>query len=125
MLTQITGLRFNPLTFQILPFLTLGLGINDYFIVAQHLQTVLLEFGDKMSPEDIIAHTISRSGSAVTMSSAANMCAFLLGAISRIPAVPDFAVSVAISVAFNYGLAIIVIPAFLKIDVCRAQSGRE
>ena len=125
MLTQITGLRFNPLTFQILPFLTLGLGINDYFIVAQHLQTVLLEFGDKMSPEDIIAHTISRSGSAVTMSSAANMCAFLLGAISRIPAVQDFAVSVAVSVACNYFLAVMVIPAFLKMDLCRVRNGWE
>ena len=125
MLTEISGLRFNPLTFQILPFLALGLGINDYFIIAEHLQAVVRESGEKMTPEEIISHTVSRAGSAVTMSSAANMCAFLLGAISRIPAVQDFAVAVAISVAFNYGLAIIVIPAFLKIDVCRAQSGRE
>ena len=125
LLTQITGLRFNPLTFQILPFLTLGLGINDYFIVAQHLQTVMLEFGDKMTLEDVIAHTISRSGSAVTMSSAANMCAFLLGAISRIPAVQDFAVSVAVSVFFNYILAVMVIPSFLKIDLLRVRNGWE
>ena len=125
MLTEFTGLRFNPLTFQILPFLALGLGINDYFILAEHLQAVVRESGEKMSPDDIISHTISRAGSAVTMSSAANMCAFLLGAISRIPAVQDFAISVAISVAFNYGLAVILIPALLKMDVCRAQSGRE
>ena len=125
LLGTVTPMRFNPLTYQILPFLTLGLGINDYFIITNHLEHVMRAEGEHLDPTSIMGKVVAHAGAAITMSSLANAVAFGLGAISHIPAVRDFSLQVGISVLANYLMALFALPALLQMDVHRVKLGHD
>merc|ERR1712078_176898 len=94
------AVKLNPLTFQILPFLTLGLGINDFFIMAKHLeQTVAKEPG--LDARETVAQTLGNSGAAITMSSLAVIAACISQELrpgGQVPAVQSFAFQVILAV---------------------------
>ena len=119
------AVKLNPLTFQILPFLTLGLGINDYFIMAKHLeQTVAEESG--LDAQETVARTLGNSGAAITMSSLAVIAACISQELrpgGQVPAVQSFAFQVILAVALNYLVAVLVIPGMLFL--VRVRAGRR
>ena len=121
------AVKLNPLTFQILPFLTLGLGINDFFIMAKHLeQTVAKEPG--LDARETVAQTLGNSGAAITMSSLAVIAACISQELrpgGQVPAVQSFAFQVILAVALNYLVAVLAIPGMLFLDVKRARSGHR
>ncbi len=120
------AVKLNPLTFQILPFLTLGLGINDFFIMAKHLeQTVAEEPG--LDAQETVARTLGNSGAAITMSSLAVIAACISQELrpgGQVPAVQSFAFQVILAVALNYLVAVLAIPGMLLLDVKRVRAGR-
>ena len=118
--------KLNPLTFQILPFLTLGLGINDFFIMAKHLEQTMAE-EPKLSAQETVARTLGNSGAAITMSSLAVIAACISQELrpgGQVPAVQNFAFQVVLAVLFNYIVAVLVIPFILFLDVERVHAGR-
>ena len=118
--------KLNPLTFQILPFLTLGLGINDFFIMAKHLEQTMGE-EPKLGAQETLARTLGNSGAAITMSSLAVIGACISQELrpgGQVPAVQNFAFQVVLAVVFNYLVAVLVIPFILFLDVERVRAGR-
>ena len=118
--------KLNPLTFQILPFLTLGLGINDFFIMAKHLEQTMGE-EPKLDAQETLARTLGNSGAAITMSSLAVIAACISQELrpgGQVPAVQNFAFQVVLAVVFNYLVAVLVIPFILFLDVERVRAGR-
>lgn len=119
-LSRISGVTFNAITLQVLPFLSLGLGVNDFFVLASHAAAATAELEDSFvdgdsisSNEDILVRTLRDGGTSVTLSSAMNFAAFLLGAISPVPAVRNFGIQIACAVACNYIVALLVFPGIL------------
>ncbi|KAK3263455.1 hypothetical protein CYMTET_27739 [Cymbomonas tetramitiformis] len=112
------GIMFNALTLQILPFLSLGLGINDFFLLSSSVGAVMRAEPD-LSAEEIMSRAMAIGGVSITLSSLGNACAFFLAALSPLPAVRHFAIQVAISVLCNYLIAVTVQPAILAVDVAR------
>jgi hypothetical protein len=106
------GLRWNPLSFQIVPFLALGLGINDFFVIEQKVH-LARERCASSSVVVIMGEAMAMGGTSVTLSSIANAFAFFLGAISPIPAVANFSIQVAVTVVCNYLLALTLFPVIL------------
>jgi hypothetical protein len=107
------GLRWNALTFQIVPFLALGLGINDFFVLEQKARLARQHFRG-YGVIDVMGEAMAMGGSSVTLSSVANAFAFFLGAISYIPAVRNFSIQVAVTVVCNYLLALTLFPVILS-----------
>merc|ERR550514_1974122 len=111
------GLKWSPITFQILPLLALGLGINDFFVIAQHCALAVeraQKAGGTATKVEVMADAMAHGGASVTLSSVANAAAFGIGAISPIGAVYTFSIHAMITVIVNYILALTIYPAILS-----------
>lgn len=76
-----------------IPFLSLGLGVNDFFVLAAATRRAVHAL-PRRDPAETLQAILSTAGVSVTLSSVANAAAFFLGALSPIPAVADFALQV-------------------------------
>ncbi|XRB04551.1 Niemann-Pick C1 protein [Pycnococcus provasolii] len=111
--------KFNALTLQVVPFLALGLGVNDFLVLAQSLSTCYAERPLEADATSIIAETMRHGGVSVTLSSVTNTFAFLLGMLSGIPAVRAFALHIALAELFNFLLTLFVFPSILFLETRR------
>jgi hypothetical protein len=79
------GLPFTTVT-QVLPFIILGVGVDDMFMLVQSLEEV-----DEQTPglplEDRFRQCLERGGMSITVTSLTNMTAFLFGSMTSIPAI--------------------------------------
>lgn len=83
---------------QILPFLLLGLGVDDTFVIMGAYHGV-----DRgLSVDEKIAQTLERAGSSIFITSATDFCAFIMGRYTRLPAVQAFATYAAMGVLFDF-----------------------
>jgi len=98
------GLMFTQLH-NVLPFLMLGIGIDDMFVLVQSYENLTKE-ERKMSLEDRFGKALSYAGMAVSVTSVTNIVAFALGATTVIPALRSFCLfcSVGILAIFIYTL---------------------
>lgn len=101
------GVTFSAVTVQVLPFLSMGLGVNDFFVLASHASHAAAR---DLDDESVVEETMREGGASVTLSSVMNFAAFLLGSISPVPAVRWFGVQMACATACNYAVAVLVFP---------------
>ena len=87
---------------QILPFLILGLGIDDTFVIIGAYQRVPF---DLPVPEKI-AQTLERAGSSIFVTSATDFCAFLMGLYTRLPALYQFSAHAALAILFDFAFQV-------------------
>ena len=70
------GREFSALGVQVLPFLLLGLGVNDLFVFGHRFAALR----GRRAPEDAVAAVVASAGASVTLTSLANVCAFAVAA---------------------------------------------
>ncbi|XP_023725439.1 protein patched [Cryptotermes secundus] len=121
------GIAFNASTTQIVPFLALGLGVDDMFLLT-HMYAEQ-EQGHKGShsqyqPNEQTGMVLKRTGLSILLTSLSNMCAFFAAAIIPIPALRVFSLQAAVLVLFNLGCTLLVFPAVVSLDLRRRRSGR-
>lgn len=97
------GVVLNPTSINVLPFLMLGLGVDDMFLV---IRTLLRAANDPakadFTAEELVADSLSIAGPSVTLTTLANVCAFAVGTLTPLPVVQEFAKSAAISTICMY-----------------------
>ncbi|KAL1500507.1 hypothetical protein AB1Y20_013164 [Prymnesium parvum] len=107
---------FNHTMIQALPFLALGLGMDDLFIILSHFRDALSSMpdGEVTKANDrtlkVMSSTMVHAGSAVAITSACNACVFFLGCIIPIPALQHFMLGAGLIVTLNYLCAMTLIP---------------
>ncbi|XP_033103674.1 protein patched homolog 1-like isoform X2 [Anneissia japonica] len=114
------GIKFNASTTQVLPFLALGLGVDDMFLLAHSSASLPKEIPTLIKTGELL----KRTGVCVFMTSLTNMSAFLLAAIIPIPALRSLCFQFAIIVIFNFLSVILIFPAILALDLERRDSKR-
>ena len=104
-----TGVSFNATSIQVLPFLALGLGVDDMFVLIHCYETFSHNLGGVRKDAIIksLGKTMSHAGPSVTMTSMANFAAFLIGSTIPLPAVTSFCYMAASIVFFNYTFLIV------------------
>ncbi|XP_064605910.1 protein patched homolog 1-like [Liolophura sinensis] len=116
------GISFNASTTQIIPFLALGLGVDDMFLIAH---TYSENFRSSNIPHmDQTGECLKRTGVSVLLTSLSNMLAFFTAAIIPIPALRAFSLQAGILVLFNMGSVLLVFPALVSIDLKRREARR-
>ncbi|XP_037355508.1 protein patched homolog 2 isoform X2 [Talpa occidentalis] len=119
-LCALLGITFNAATTQVLPFLALGIGVDDIFLLA-HAFT-------KATPDTPLqertGECLQRTGTSVTLTSINNMVAFFMAALVPIPALRAFSLQAAIVVGCNFAAVMLVFPAVLSLDLHRRHSQR-
>ena len=97
------SVTFNAVTLQVLPFLSLGLGVNDFFVLASHASSAAIEHEHgEDDVERALYEMMRRGGYSVTLSSAMNFAAFLIGIVCPVPLVRNFTIQGACAVVANY-----------------------
>ncbi|XP_063769817.1 protein patched homolog 1 isoform X1 [Pseudophryne corroboree] len=121
-LCSLIGISFNAATTQVLPFLALGVGVDDVFLLAHAFS----ETGqNKRIPfEDRTGECLKRTGASVALTSISNVTAFFMAALIPIPALRAFSLQAAVVVVFNFAMVLLIFPAILSMDLYRRRDRR-
>jgi hypothetical protein len=113
------GIPLNATSTQVLPFLLLGLGVDDMFVIAHNID----EDFDTDVPV-LIGQLMAVVGPSITLTSGVNAIAFSIGTLTPLPVVIDFALQAAISICVLYGINLFVFPALLALNEYRMRANR-
>ncbi|XP_075216920.1 protein patched isoform X2 [Lycorma delicatula] len=117
----VLGIAFNASTTQIVPFLALGLGVDDMFLLTH---TYAEQSPTESHPDEQTGVLLKKTGLSVLLTSLSNMFAFFAAAIIPIPALRVFSLQAAILAFFNLAAMLLVFPALVSLDLRRRRSGR-
>ncbi|NWT02443.1 PTC1 protein, partial [Mionectes macconnelli] len=146
-LCSLLGISFNAATTQVLPFLALGIGVDDMFLLAH----AFTETSQHVPFKERTGECLKRTGTSVALTSVSNMIAFFMAALVPIPALRAFSIQVgpqsisegweglarpgsdvclplslqaAVVVVFNFAMVLFVFPAILSLDLHRREKRR-
>jgi len=111
--------RFNFIVTNVVPFLSLGLGIDDMFVLAHTLPA-----NSRDPPDRRIALALGLSGPSVTLTTVANFAAFIISASVPIPAIQGFCFIMASNVFVIWVALITMFVAMMAVDTRRIQNNK-
>lgn len=138
------GIVFNASTTQIVPFLALGLGVDDMFLITASyaeqdmtevrphvshspMRSYATEIGTELTFPVVQERTgavLRRTGFSVLLTSLSCTCALFAASLISIPALRVFSIQAAVLVLFNLVAMLLVFPALVSLDLRRRQSNR-
>ena len=117
------GISFTSLQ-MILPFILLGIGIDDCFVLIQGLDEVNAVHPG-LSVEERMRKLMETAGISITVTSVTDFAAFMLGSISSLPAIRYFCLFAGIAIICDYFLQVTFFLAFLAINERQIGEGRS
>ncbi|XP_059471270.1 protein patched [Neocloeon triangulifer] len=116
------GMPFNATTTQILPFLALGLGMSDLFLLTQAYADQDHNHG---KPAEQTGHVLKKAGINVLLGSLSKIGVFFAAAIIPIPALRNMPLQAAILMLFHLLSMLFVMPALISFDLMRRRAMRS
>ncbi|XP_012276019.1 protein patched isoform X2 [Orussus abietinus] len=116
------GIPFNAATTQIVPFLALGLGVHDMFLLTHTYAELSVNEVPSCEQTGVV---LKRTGLSVLLTGLSNVSAFFAAAIIPIPALRVFSLQAGILILFNLAAMLLVFPAMVSLDLRRRRSGRS
>ncbi|CAJ0963608.1 unnamed protein product, partial [Mesorhabditis belari] len=114
------GINFNAATTQIVPFLSLGLGIDDMFLLLHNYDEII-----NTVRKDEMGVLLKETGLSVMVTSLNNVLSFFAGTVLPVPALRSFCLQTAILLIFNLLSLVIIFPAFIALDLRRLRKGKR
>ena len=105
----------------ILPFLILGVGIDDMFILMDELDRQNTQLTVVQTIESVLAQT----GATVTMTTLTDLVAFAVSTSTAFPAIKYFCIFAAVSITLSYIFMVTFFVAFMTFEIRRMKSGRR
>eukprot|EP00092_Neocalanus_flemingeri_P006120 GFUD01006591.1.p1 GENE.GFUD01006591.1~~GFUD01006591.1.p1 ORF type:complete len:999 (+),score=194.12 GFUD01006591.1:266-3262(+) len=124
-ISSLLGFPYTPMH-AILPFLCLGIGIDDMFVIVQcwtNMKRDPTSLG--LSIADRMGIALKHAGVSVTVTSLTDVFAFGVGAVSQMPGLESFCVCTAIGLGSIYLLQVSWFVAWMTLDEERVESGRD
>ncbi|XP_062500022.1 patched domain-containing protein 3-like [Corticium candelabrum] len=118
------GLFYGPVH-SVLPFLLLGVGVDDMFVILSSWENLDEKTHKEKSISERIGLTLKEAGVSVTVTSLTDLVAFLVGASTVLPALQSFCVFAGIGILFDLIFQVTVFTAFLAIDGSRVDARRD
>lgn len=106
---------------EVIPFLVLAVGVDNVFLIVHELKRLDKEYGD--IPARISA-AVAKIGPSCLMSFILQFSMFLLATNVKMPAVHNFAIFSAGSIAMNFALQMTLFIAILALDQRRLEHGK-
>ncbi|RLU17567.1 hypothetical protein DMN91_009803 [Ooceraea biroi] len=116
------GIPFNATTTQIVPFLALGLGVHDMFLLTHTYAELSV---NEVPSGEQTGVVLKRTGLSVLLAGISNVSAFFAAAIIPIPALRTFCLQAGILLVFNLAAMLLIFPAMVSLDLRRRRSGRR
>lgn len=112
--SALCNIPLGPNIISVLPFLALGLGVDDMFVMAFAMKFNLDDDAEWMTSE-----MLKEAGASIALTSVCNMVAFLIGATIPLPAASEFCFAGAIVVAMNFFIVLFAFTGVLAWDAQR------
>ncbi|XP_070562444.1 patched domain-containing protein 3-like isoform X2 [Ptychodera flava] len=122
-LSSACGFFYGPVH-TVLPFLLLGIGVDDMFVIVQAWSN-LPEDAKKNPIHERVGQALRHAGVSITVTSITDFVAFGIGASTILPALRSFCVYCAIGIFFLFFFSITFFTAVLAIDQRRVESKRN
>ena len=116
------GFEFTQLQ-QILPFILIGIGVDDMVIIVSALDRVS-ELEPTLPVATRVGKAFARCGLSITLTSATDITAFLLGSVSKLPAIRLFCIYAAAAILLTYCFMCTGFAAMLALDISRMEGRR-
>lgn len=85
-----------------MPLLSLGLGVDDMFVLLRYFSDLGIEFIDDNATDEILGEVMAQAGPGVLLTSVCNSLAFLCGVFLPIPAMSDFCLLASFVAVVNF-----------------------
>ena len=97
-LISLLGIGFTMISAEVIPFLILAIGVDNMFIIKSAIerQEVFTRLQDK------VAHGLRQVGPSITTAAICETLAFLVGSLTKMPALQAFCIQAAVAIIFNY-----------------------
>ncbi|KAK6641750.1 hypothetical protein RUM44_013465 [Polyplax serrata] len=122
-LCSLLGIFYGPVHTS-LPFLLLGIGVDDMFVIISCWKHLTGE-ERKLRHEEKIAVALKHAGVSITVTSITDLMAFLIGSFTILPSLHSFCLYTAAGVLFMFIFQATMFVAFLSIDEKRIEKGRN
>eukprot|EP00241_Pyramimonas_parkeae_P004525 CAMPEP_0114239316 /NCGR_PEP_ID=MMETSP0058-20121206/8394_1 /TAXON_ID=36894 /ORGANISM="Pyramimonas parkeae, CCMP726" /LENGTH=882 /DNA_ID=CAMNT_0001351487 /DNA_START=50 /DNA_END=2698 /DNA_ORIENTATION=- len=106
------GVIFSPLM-NILPFLLLGIGVDDMFVIVNCLDAT----PDHAPVHQRVASALSHAGPSITLTSLTDFFAFMIGSNTSLPALRAFCIYAGVGVVFCFILQVFFFTAVATFDM--------
>lgn len=100
-LSLMCGLKLNTIIVAILPFLALGLGVDDMFVLLSEFYRCKREAGEGCAHAEVMGVVLAQAGPGILLTSICNTIAFAFGSLLPVPAMSDFCILTSLISAFN------------------------
>ncbi|CAG0903247.1 unnamed protein product [Darwinula stevensoni] len=108
----------------LMPFLILGIGIDDSLVIIQCLENVVSK-ERTLNPEKRVGEALRQAGASITITSITDVFAFAIGATTRVPVLRSFCIYTTAGIFIVYVMTLIFMVPILSLDERRRDSGRE
>ncbi|XP_031552372.1 patched domain-containing protein 3-like [Actinia tenebrosa] len=105
----------------VLPFLVVGVAIDDLFIIIDELDKQSRD----LSVKETVVLVMSNTGATITMTTITDLVAFAVSASSQFPSIQYFCTYAAFTITFSYLLIVTAFVALLTFDVKRIKANRR
>lgn len=116
------GIAGTLIIFEVIPFLVLAVGVDNIFIIVQHFEKN--KESNDCRYEESLATTISQVGPSILLTAVSESVAFLLGALTPMPAVQIFSLYAFMAVFIDFLLQITCFVSVLALDARRQHANR-
>ncbi|KAH7441526.1 hypothetical protein KP509_03G041600 [Ceratopteris richardii] len=126
-LTAAAGIKFSPLAASVVPFLAIGLGVDDIFVLVTMLQSFLKDktiqsLSSSALPEHEMSLTAALAGPSLVLTTFSVIGSFFISSISPMPLVRWFCWQMGITSSLHtIGMLLIFFP-LMALDAKRAKS---
>eukprot|EP01065_Artemidia_motanka_P039384 TRINITY_DN4826_c0_g1_i1.p1 TRINITY_DN4826_c0_g1~~TRINITY_DN4826_c0_g1_i1.p1 ORF type:complete len:1328 (+),score=349.62 TRINITY_DN4826_c0_g1_i1:71-4054(+) len=116
------GIKYSHLMLQVLPYLSIGLGVDDMFLFLHYFREVPNKRGHKSA--EVVADLVHSAGRSVSLTSLTNFITFFGGTVVTIPALRNYLILAGLIVLFNYVSSVMCLPLMLSWWVDRNRESR-
>ena len=120
-LSSAFGLLFGPMH-SVLPFLLLGIGIDDMFVIVQCFENLK---DQKLEPLERFGHTLKHAGVSITITSITDIAAFAVGGTTVLPGLRSFCLYASVGIVSIYFFQCTFFVACLSLDQRRIEAQRN
>eukprot|EP01133_Synstelium_polycarpum_P009861 gene9861-11524_t len=128
---SLIGIKATLIISEVIPFLVLAIGVDNIFVLVNTFETLHVPTYNSQSrstshptAEETLARAFAKVGPSMTLASLSESIAFLLGALTKMPAVVAFSYYASLAILFDFLLQITAFSALLVLDTKRVESRR-
>ncbi|EGG22062.1 Niemann-Pick C type protein [Cavenderia fasciculata] len=125
------GIKATLIISEVIPFLVLAIGVDNIFILVNTFENLHVtsydnttRFSSKPPIQLTLARAMARVGPSMALASLSESLAFLLGTLTRMPAVVAFSAYASVAILFDFILQVTAFSALLILDTQRYQNRR-